>query len=58
MSCEIDQRTKNFCLQFCGCTLQGLQRQNLLTPFQSGAISPDNDDRIKRIAIECTPALP
>jgi uncharacterized membrane protein len=53
MSCKPD-RDAEFCHRFCGCTLERLQQLKLLTPFQSGAISIDNDERIKDIAIECT----
>lgn len=53
MSCKPD-RDVNFCHRFCGCTLDRLQRTKLLVPFQSGAISVDDDGRIKDIAVECT----
>jgi uncharacterized membrane protein len=53
MSCKPD-RDANFCQRFCGCTLERLQQIRLLAPFQSGAISAGDDERIKDIAIECT----
>jgi uncharacterized membrane protein len=53
MSCKPD-RDASFCHQFCGCTLTRLQQLKLLVPFQSGAISVDDDERIKDIAVECT----
>jgi uncharacterized membrane protein len=52
-SCKPD-RDANFCRQFCGCTLKRLQQLDLLMPFQSGAISVDDDERVKDIAVECT----
>lgn len=56
-SCEMTCKTRQdaqFCQQFCGCTLERLQQLQLLVPFQSGAISMDDDPRIKDIAVECT----
>jgi uncharacterized membrane protein len=53
MSCRPD-RDANFCHRFCGCTRERLQQLQLLVPFQSGAISADDDERIKDIAVECT----
>jgi uncharacterized membrane protein len=53
MTCKPD-RDANFCRQFCSCTLKRLQQTKLLVPFQSGAISVDDDVRIKDIAVECT----
>lgn len=56
-SCEMtckSQQDPQFCHQFCGCTLERLQQLQLLVPFQSGAISIDDDPRIKDIAVECT----
>ena len=53
MTCKPD-RSADFCHRFCGCTLTRLQQLKLLTPFQSGAISVDDDERIRDIAVECT----
>ena len=53
MSCK-PNRNVDFCQRFCGCTLERLQQTNLLVLFQSGAISVDDDARIKEIAVECT----
>lgn len=53
MSCKAG-RDADFCHRFCGCTLERLQQLQLLAPFQSDAISIDDDARIKDIAIECT----
>jgi uncharacterized membrane protein len=53
MSCRAD-RGEKFCKPFCGCTLDRLQQLKLLAPFQSGAISVDDDARLKDIAVECT----
>ncbi|MGV1757496.1 DUF1624 domain-containing protein [Rhizobium sp. A22-96] len=42
------------CRSFCQCTLDKLQAQNLFTPLNSGAIKADSDERVNRIAIQCT----
>ncbi|AGB71276.1 MULTISPECIES: heparan-alpha-glucosaminide N-acetyltransferase [Rhizobium] len=42
------------CRSFCQCTLDKLQAQNLFKPLQSGAIKADSDERVSRIAIQCT----
>ncbi|CAN7329023.1 heparan-alpha-glucosaminide N-acetyltransferase [Rhizobium sp. LjRoot254] len=52
-SCRDDPRA-GFCDRFCGCTLDELVRQDLLLQLQSGAISPGKDERLNRIANECT----
>lgn len=55
--CESDCRATldaQFCTRFCGCALDELQKQNLFTAFQSGAISPDDSERIDTLRIECT----
>lgn len=56
-SCEMNckpGRDEKFCHAFCGCTLERLQQTKLLAPFQSGAISVGDDERLKDIAVECT----
>lgn len=53
MSCK-PERDGNFCRRFCGCTLERLQQMKLLTEFQSGAISVNDDERLRDIAVECT----
>jgi uncharacterized membrane protein len=53
MSCK-PGRDEKFCHAFCGCTLERLQQTKLLAPFQSGAISVGDDERLKDIAVECT----
>lgn len=42
------------CRSFCKCTLDQLQAQNLFSPLNSGAIKADSDERINRIALQCT----
>ncbi len=42
------------CRSFCQCTLDRLQAQDLFKPLESGAIKADSDERISRIAIQCT----
>ena len=42
------------CRSFCQCTLDKLQAQNLFKPLESGAIRADSDERVSRIAIQCT----
>lgn len=42
------------CRSFCQCTLDKLQAQNLFKPLESGAIKADSDERVSRIAIQCT----
>lgn len=50
----VAERDANFCSKFCSCTLKGLQHSKLLAPYQSGAISTDDYERLKDIASECT----
>lgn len=60
-SCETNcQRSRGeaFCRTFCACTLDRLQRRDLLAPLQSGTISSDDSERMTAIAIECTGANP
>jgi uncharacterized membrane protein len=53
-ACEQQGNTAALCRAFCACTLDKLQAQNLLEPLQSGAILPDQDERILALASECT----
>ncbi len=48
------QEDAAFCTRFCGCTLDRLNEQNLFTSLQNGTIAPDKDERIQRIALECS----
>ncbi|NLR96160.1 DUF1624 domain-containing protein [Rhizobium sp. P38BS-XIX] len=45
---------ETMCRSFCQCTLDKLQEQNLFTPLESGAIKAGSDERVNRIAIQCT----
>jgi uncharacterized membrane protein len=42
------------CTSFCQCTLDQLTAQSLLDPLQSGEIQVNTDERIQRIAIQCS----
>lgn len=42
------------CRSFCQCTLDKLQAQDLFKSLESGAIKADSDERVSRIAIQCT----
>ncbi|WP_245408844.1 heparan-alpha-glucosaminide N-acetyltransferase [Rhizobium wuzhouense] len=53
-ACRQQGNTAAICQAFCACTLDKLQSQNLLDPLQSGAILPDQDERILALASECT----
>lgn len=53
-ACEQQGNAAELCQAFCACTLDRLQAQNLLEPLQSGAILPDQDQRILELASECT----
>lgn len=48
------QESVEFCARFCGCTLDKLNAENLFTSLQKGQIAADKDERIQRIALECT----
>ncbi|WFU89159.1 DUF1624 domain-containing protein [Rhizobium sp. CC1099] len=52
-SCVV-QEGEALCRSFCQCTLERLQGENLFTPLQSGAIQADKDERVQRIALECS----
>lgn len=53
-SCQAQGNDAAGCDLFCTCTLDGLQRENLFALLQSGAIQPGQDERILRIANECS----
>jgi uncharacterized membrane protein len=53
-SCVAGGSAANFCAQFCGCTLGKLQDEKLLQPLQSGAIIATQDERVLKLARECT----
>ncbi|MDQ0455958.1 putative membrane protein [Rhizobium paknamense] len=57
-SCVAGGNEARFCNRFCSCTLEKLQQQQLLAPLQSGAIIPEQDDRVLKLARECTIASP
>ncbi|CAH0340961.1 hypothetical protein RHI9324_02643 [Rhizobium sp. CECT 9324] len=52
--CLAEGSNLQLCQRFCSCTLDQLQQQSLLEPLQSGAILPSQDDRILKLASECT----
>ncbi|MBB4954637.1 putative membrane protein [Agrobacterium vitis] len=53
-SCVAGGSPIGFCTSFCGCTLDKLQTGNLLEPLQSGTIIATQDDRVLKLARECT----
>ncbi|MBW8445738.1 MAG: DUF1624 domain-containing protein [Arenimonas sp.] len=53
-ACLAEGSDATLCNRFCGCTLERLQQQSLLSPLQSGAILPDQDERILKLARECS----
>lgn len=55
LNCSAQQSDAGLCVRFCACTLDRLQQQNLFADLESGAITP-NDERISRLASECTAA--
>ncbi|WP_425314140.1 heparan-alpha-glucosaminide N-acetyltransferase [Shinella curvata] len=52
-ACE-PERGVGFCESFCGCTLSGLQDQNLFADLNRGAIDVTTDERISTISSQCT----
>ncbi|MDL2407299.1 DUF1624 domain-containing protein [Rhizobium calliandrae] len=46
--------TEAMCHSFCQCTLDKLQAQNLFESLESRAIKADSDERINRIALQCS----
>lgn len=53
-ACLAEGSDAALCQRFCACTLDRLQQQSLLSPLQSGAILPDQDERILELARECS----
>lgn len=57
-SCETACRNEGSqaatCIRFCACTMDKLMEQSLFEPLQSGAIQPDQDERVLQLARECT----
>ncbi len=53
-ACQAEGSEAGLCTRFCSCTLDRLQEQSLLAPLQSGAILPDQDERILKLARECS----
>lgn len=53
-SCAAQGETPASCSVFCACTLDKLLERELFTPLQSGAIQPGEDERILKLARECT----
>lgn len=53
-SCTANGSEAGFCQRFCGCTLDKLQSQSMLEPLQSGAIIAAQDERVLKLARECT----
>ncbi|PLK71250.1 hypothetical protein C0V73_11670 [Rhizobium sp. TH135] len=53
-SCLEQGNEAGLCQRFCACTLERLQAENLFSPLQSGAILPEQDQRIQTLADDCT----
>lgn len=56
-NCEVScskQETAAICARFCGCTLDRLMDENLFEPLNAGKIDINTDERIARIAGQCT----
>lgn len=53
-ACLAEGSDAALCQRFCACTLDRLQQQSLLSSLQSGAILPDQDERILELARECS----
>jgi uncharacterized membrane protein len=56
-NCEVTcskQETVAVCTRFCGCTLDKLMEENLIEPLNAGKIDITTDERIARIAGQCT----
>ncbi|MBW9061742.1 DUF1624 domain-containing protein [Rhizobium herbae] len=57
VNCEMTcrkQETAAICANFCGCTLDKLMEENLFEPLNAGKIDINTDERIARIAGQCT----
>jgi uncharacterized membrane protein len=52
-SCSL-QESAAVCTAFCGCTLDKLMEENLFEPLNEGKIDVKTDERIARIAGQCT----
>lgn len=52
-SCSL-QENAALCTTFCGCTLDKLMEENLFEPLNEGKIDVKTDERIARIAGQCT----
>lgn len=48
------QDSERFCAAFCDCTLNKMLEENLFTAWNAGEIDGTTDDRIARIAGQCT----
>lgn len=46
--------TAEMCAKFCGCTLDKLMEESLFEPLNNGTIDVNTDERILRIASQCT----
>jgi uncharacterized membrane protein len=56
-NCEMTctrQETATICASFCDCTLNKLMEENLFEPLNAGKIDINADERIARIAGQCT----
>lgn len=53
-SCLEQGNEAGLCQRFCACTLERLRAESLFEPLQSGAILPEQDQRIQTLANECT----
>ncbi len=56
-NCEVTcskQENAAICANFCGCTLDKLVEENLFEPLNAGKIDINTDERIARIAGQCT----
>lgn len=54
VTCTAQEQDAGICVAFCACTLDRLQQQSLFEPLQQGQIAADQDQRIARLANECT----
>lgn len=52
--CLPEANDAGLCQRFCGCTADGLIAQSLLQSLQAGAINPQTDERVLRLAQECS----
>ena len=54
MATCVQQQSAPFCINFCGCSLDKLMEQDLFEPLNAGKIDTRTDDRVSRIAAQCT----